>query len=108
MINLLNRRNLPLSLTLTGWILGIAIFGDVAYVVVNPLVHATAAQFQASIGTMATGLVGALQLTHAIVPPTPGPLAAAGLVGADIGKIIVPGQLPPCSGHWPAGCGAGL
>jgi GntP family gluconate:H+ symporter len=41
------------------------------------------------IGTMSIGLVGALQLTHAIVPPTPGPLAAAALVGADIGKTII-------------------
>jgi GntP family gluconate:H+ symporter len=38
---------------------------------------------------MSTGLVGAMQLTHALVPPTPGPLAAVALVGADIGKVIV-------------------
>jgi GntP family gluconate:H+ symporter len=42
---------------------------------------------------MSIGLVGALQLTHAIVPPTPGPLAAAALVGADIGKTIIFGSL---------------
>ena len=35
----------------------------------------------------------ALQLTHAIVPPTPGPLAAAALLGADIGKTIIFGSL---------------
>jgi GntP family gluconate:H+ symporter len=33
-----------------------------------------------------------LQLTHAIVPPTPGPIAAAGLLGADIGKTILYGS----------------
>lgn len=44
-------------------------------------------------GVMATGLVGAIQLTHAIVPPTPGPLAAAALVGADIGKTIIFGGI---------------
>jgi GntP family gluconate:H+ symporter len=42
-----------------------------------------------TIGVMSIGLVGSLQLTHAIVPPTPGPLAAAALVGADIGKTII-------------------
>jgi GntP family gluconate:H+ symporter len=42
---------------------------------------------------MSTGLVGALQLTHAIVPPTPGPLAAAAIVGADIGKTIIFGGI---------------
>jgi GntP family gluconate:H+ symporter len=44
-------------------------------------------------GTMSIGLVGALQLTHAIVPPTPGPLAAAALVGADIGVTIIFGGI---------------
>jgi GntP family gluconate:H+ symporter len=42
---------------------------------------------------MSIGLVGSLQLTHAIVPPTPGPLAAAALVGADIGKTIIFGGI---------------
>ena len=42
---------------------------------------------------MGTGLVGAMQLTHAMVPPTPGPLAAVALVGADIGKVILFGGL---------------
>ncbi len=45
------------------------------------------------ISAMSTGLVGALQLTHAIVPPTPGPLAAAALLGADVGKTIIFGGL---------------
>jgi GntP family gluconate:H+ symporter len=42
-----------------------------------------------TVGVMSIGLVGSLQLTHAIVPPTPGPLAAAALVGADIGRTII-------------------
>jgi GntP family gluconate:H+ symporter len=42
---------------------------------------------------MSTGLVGAMQLTHAMVPPTPGPLAAVALVGADIGKVILFGAI---------------
>jgi GntP family gluconate:H+ symporter len=46
--------------------------------------------------------VGALQLTHAIVPPTPGPLAAAALVGADIGKTIIFGSIA-CLGGAVAG-----
>jgi GntP family gluconate:H+ symporter len=42
---------------------------------------------------MATGLVGAMQLTHAMVPPTPGPLAAAAVMKADIGMIILYGSI---------------
>jgi gluconate:H+ symporter, GntP family len=74
-------------------VLGIAIFSDVAYVILNPLVHSAAKLMGVTISTMSIGLVGALQLTHAIVPPTPGPLAAAALAGADIGKTIIFGGI---------------
>lgn len=93
MVRLIGARNMPLALTLTGFVLGIAIFSDVAYVILNPLVHSAAGTMRVGIAVMSTGLVGALQLTHAIVPPTPGPLAAAALVGADIGKTILYGGL---------------
>jgi GntP family gluconate:H+ symporter len=93
MVRAVGSRRMPLALTLTGFILGIAIFSDVAYVILNPLVHSAAKLMNVTIGTMSIGLVGALQLTHAIVPPTPGPLAAAALVGADIGKTIIFGGI---------------
>lgn len=93
MVNLVGSKRMPLALTLTGFIIGIAIFSDVAYVILNPLVHSSARAMNLSIAAMSTGLVGALQLTHAIVPPTPGPLAAAALVGADIGKTIIYGTI---------------
>jgi GntP family gluconate:H+ symporter len=38
---------------------------------------------------MSTGLIGAMQLTHAMVPPTPGPLAAIAIVKADMGRVIL-------------------
>jgi GntP family gluconate:H+ symporter len=93
MVRLVGANRMPFALTLTGFVLGIAIFSDVAYVILNPLVHSAAHAMGVGMGTMSIGLVGALQLTHAIVPPTPGPLAAAGLLGADIGKTIIFGSI---------------
>jgi len=93
MVRLVGAGRMPLALTLTGFVLGVAIFSDVAYVILNPLVHSAAHAMGVGIGTMSIGLVGALQLTHAIVPPTPGPLAAAALLGADIGKTIIFGSI---------------
>ena len=93
MVNLVGSQRMPLALTLTGFIIGVAIFSDVAYVILNPLVHSAARTMNVGIAVMSTGLVGALQLTHAIVPPTPGPLAAAAIVGADIGKTIIFGSI---------------
>jgi len=91
MVKAVGSKRMPLALTLTGFVLGIAIFSDVAYVILNPLVHSAAKMMGVTIGVMSIGLVGSLQLTHAIVPPTPGPLAAAALLGADIGKTIMLG-----------------
>ena len=98
MVRLVGASRMPFALTLTGFVLGIAIFSDVAYVILNPLVHSAAHAMGVGMGTMSVGLVGALQLTHAIVPPTPGPLAAAALLGADIGKIIIFGSIASLGG----------
>ena len=102
MVRLVGARRMPFALTMTGFVLGIAIFSDVAYVILNPLVHSAAHAMGVGMGTMSIGLVGALQLTHAIVPPTPGPLAAAALVGADIGTVIIFGSVA-CMGGAIAG-----
>lgn len=93
MVRVVGSKRMPLALTLTGLILGVAIFADVAYVILNPLVHSAAKMMGTTVAVMSVGLVGALQLTHAIVPPTPGPLAAAALVGADIGACIMYGSI---------------
>jgi len=93
MVAAVGHKRMPLALTLTGFVLGIAIFSDVAFVILNPLVHSAAKVMNVPISVMSVGLVGSLQLTHAIVPPTPGPLAAAALVGADIGKTIIFGSI---------------
>ncbi len=93
MIRWVGEKRMPLALTMSGWIIGLAIFSDVGYVILNPLVHSAAIRSALNMSVMATGLVGAMQMTHAMVPPTPGPLAAAALVGADLGTVIVYGGL---------------
>ena len=93
MIRWVGHHRMPLALTMSGWVIGIAIFSDVGYVILNPLVHSAALKSGTTMSTMATGLVGSMQLTHAMVPPTPGPLAAVALVGADLGTVIVYGSI---------------
>ena len=93
MIRWVGQARMPLALTLSGFVIGLAIFSDVGYVILNPLVHSAAINSGLNMSVMATGLVGAMQLTHAMVPPTPGPLAAVALVEADIGRVILYGGL---------------
>lgn len=93
MIDWVGEKRMPLALTLSGFVIGVAIFSDVGYVILNPLVHSSAMSTGLNMSVMSTGLVGAMQLTHALVPPTPGPLAAVSLVDADIGRVILFGSL---------------
>ena len=43
------------------------------------------------VGGLALSLACGLQMTHCLVPPTPGPLTAAGLLGVDVGQMILVG-----------------
>jgi GntP family gluconate:H+ symporter len=89
MIRWVGEKRMPLALTLSGWVIGIPIFSDVGYVILNPLVHSAAIRSGLNMSVMSTGLIGAMQLTHAMVPPTPGPLAAVAILHADMGRVIV-------------------
>ena len=89
MIRWVGEKRMPLALTLSGWVIGIPIFSDVGYVILNPLVHSAAIRSGLNMATMSTGLIGGMQLTHAMVPPTPGPLAAVAILHADMGRVIV-------------------
>lgn len=93
MIRWVGETRMPLALTFAGYLVGIPIFSDVGYVILNPLVHSAAIRTGLNMSVMATGLAGAMMLTHAVVPPTPGPLAAVALVQADLGKVIVFGSI---------------
>jgi gluconate:H+ symporter, GntP family len=89
LIRWVGEKRMSLALTLSGWVIGIPIFSDVGYVILNPLVHSAAIRSEVNIATMSTGLIGGMQLTHAMVPPTPGPLAAVALLKADMGSVIL-------------------
>jgi GntP family gluconate:H+ symporter len=93
MIRWVGETRMPLALTFTGYLVGIPIFADVGYVILNPLVHSAAIRTGLNMSAMATGLIGAMLLTHAVVPPTPGPLAAVAIVQADMGKVILFGGI---------------
>jgi GntP family gluconate:H+ symporter len=93
MVRVVGERQMPLALTLSGFVIGIPIFSDIGYVILNPLVHAAALTSGINMSTMATGLVGAMQLTHAMIPPTPGPLAAVAIVKADLGRVLLFGGI---------------
>lgn len=79
------------ALAVTGWIVSIPVFADSALVIFRPLTKALSRVTGKSVIGLALALACGLQCTHTMVPPTPGPLTAAGMMGVDVGQMILVG-----------------
>jgi len=91
-IRWLGKRREEWALALTGYIVSIPIFVDSAFVILYPVSKALAKKGNRSNLTLGISLAGGLVVTHTMVPPTPGPLAAAGLFGVDVGAMMLLGM----------------
>ncbi|WP_330328455.1 GntP family permease [Streptomyces sp. NBC_00536] len=91
LLNLFGEKRAPLAMGLTGLIFGIPVFFDVGIFVLAPIVYAAAKRSGKSILLYAMPLLAALSMTHAFLPPHPGPVAAAGLFHVSLGWVIAMG-----------------
>ncbi len=90
-LKLTGKKNVPLALSIVGYIVSIPVFCDSAFIILVPLAKALSRKVRISIITCAMALSLGLYVTHSLIPPTPGPVAAAGLLGADLGWVIMLG-----------------
>ena len=81
------------ALGLTGYIVSIPVFADSALVILTPIAKALSKLTKKSVVGLGLALAFGLQLTHVFVPPTPGPLTVAGILGVDVGVMILYGIL---------------
>ncbi|MFG3115124.1 GntP family permease [Streptomyces sp. NPDC048197] len=91
LLHLFGERRAPLAMGLTGLIFGIPVFFDVGIFVLAPIVYAAAKRGGRSIVLYCMPLLAGLSMTHAFLPPHPGPVAAAGLLHVDLGWVILMG-----------------
>ncbi|NQD91574.1 GntP family permease [Pseudomonas sp. CrR25] len=94
-IKLLGERFPTLTLSIIGYLVSIPVFCDSGYVILNSLKNALAARMKISVVAMSVALATGLYATHTFVPPTPGPIAAAGNLGLEssLGLVIGVGLL---------------
>ena len=92
-LKLVGKKNVPLAMGIIGYIVSIPVFCDSAFVILSPLARALSRKAKISLAASTVALSLGLYATHTMVPPTPGPVAAAGLLGADLGLVILWGGL---------------
>jgi gluconate:H+ symporter, GntP family len=74
-----------LAFNVTGYFISIPVFCDAGFALLAPLTRAIASRTATSITVLAVALATGLYATHSLVPPTPGPLAAALTLKANVG-----------------------
>jgi GntP family gluconate:H+ symporter len=90
-LQLVDERNTPLAITLTGFVIGFPIFCDSGFIILSGLNRSLVRKSQAPMPVMAAALATSLYAVHCLVPPHPGITAALGTVGGDVGLVMLVG-----------------
>ncbi|WP_416307404.1 GntP family permease [Neptunicella sp. SCSIO 80796] len=85
------RHQVPQSMGLMGYFVSIPVFADSGFLLLQPLNKSLSKKAGLSLAGTAVALAMGLTASHTMVPPTPGPIAAAGILGADLGLVLMLG-----------------
>ncbi|UII79265.1 GntP family permease [Flagellimonas sp. CMM7] len=93
MVSKFGLKKAPSAMVISGFLIAIPVFFDVAFIILVPMIYALQRKTGKSLLLYAIPLLAGLAITHAFIPPTPGPIAVADIVGADLGWVILVGFL---------------
>ncbi len=85
------RDRATLALFVAAYLVGLPLFFEVGFIILAPLVWSLAKESKRSLLVYGIPMTAALSATHSLVPPHPAPAAAAQLLGADLGLVIIYG-----------------
>lgn len=91
LLGITGEKRAPLAMMITGFFVAIPVFFDVGFIILFPILHALHQKTGKSIVHYAIPLLAGLAVTHACIPPTPGPIAVAEIIGASLAWVIVLG-----------------
>ena len=81
------------ALTIAGFIISIPIFMDIGIIMLMPVIYALSRKSKKSMLFYAIPLLAGMAVTHAFIPPTPGPVAVTQVLGASMGWVIIFGLI---------------
>lgn len=88
-LRVIGKKRPQLAIMLIGWIVSIPVFCDSGFVIVNPIRKWLSKKSGFSSVSLTVALAAGLYIAHVFIPPTPGPIAAAGMVGLENNLILV-------------------
>lgn len=92
-IHVFGKKNIVWAIAVSSFILGIPIWADTCVILLIPIVSMIAYETKRSMMCLGTVLYMGALVTASLVPPTPGPIAAAALLGVPIGETIIWGLI---------------
>jgi GntP family gluconate:H+ symporter len=81
-------KRLDYAVMIAAFVIGVSVFFQVGLLLLGPIAFALARETKTPILRIALPLAAGLSTAHGLIPPHPGPLAAIGILGADVGKTI--------------------
>ena len=90
-VKIVGEKHPELAILLMGWIISIPVFCDSGFVILDPIRRAMVRRTKTSSVAMTVSLSAGLYIAHCFIPPTPGPIAAAGTLGAGDNLLAVMG-----------------
>jgi gluconate:H+ symporter, GntP family len=91
LLALIGKKRTTAAMACIGYFISIPVFADSGYLLVSPLNKSLCKRTGSSYTAAALALAFGLITSHTMVPPTPGPVAAAGILGADLGLLLLIG-----------------
>lgn len=88
-LKLIGKKRVPATMGIIGYFVSIPVFADSGFILLSPLNKSLAKKAGISLAGSAIALSLGLTVTHTLVPPTPGPIAAAGILDADLGLVML-------------------
>ena len=81
------------AMVITGFIVAIPVFFDVGFIILVPIIYALSRDSKKSLLYYGIPLLAGLAVTHSFIPPTPGPVAVADILNAQLGWVIFFGAI---------------
>ena len=92
-LKIIGEKRVPAAMGIIGYLVSIPVFADSGFLLLSPLNKSLSKKAKISLAGSAVALALGLTATHTLVLPTPGPIAASGILNADLGTVIFLGLI---------------